>query len=170
MPDRSPLLIAFSGLPGTGKTTVSRVVAARLAAMLLRIDSIEQAIRGADPNREIGAAGYVVANAIAEANLSLGMSVIADCVNPVEQSRLAWRSVAQRTSARLLEVEVVCTDGREHRHRIEHRQADISGHALPSWEDVCHIHYEARTDERLIIDTARLSPSDAANVVADASR
>jgi predicted kinase len=35
----------FSGLPGTGKTTISRDLAASLNAVYLRIDTIEQAIR-----------------------------------------------------------------------------------------------------------------------------
>ena len=168
MADRTPLLIAFSGLPGTGKTTVSRAVAGRLGVTLLRIDSIEQAIRRSSVNQDIGAAAYTVANAIAETNLALGTSIIADGVNLVEESRSAWRLIAQRTSARLLEVEVVCTDCGEHRRRVEHRTADIEGHVLPSWEDVCNSKYEVWHDTRLIIDTAHLSPSDAADAVVQA--
>ena len=43
MTDR-PVLIALSGLPGTGKTTIARGVSARLGAVLLRIDCIETAL------------------------------------------------------------------------------------------------------------------------------
>ena len=38
-------LIAFGGLPGTGKTVIAREVARGANAVYLRIDSIEQAIR-----------------------------------------------------------------------------------------------------------------------------
>ena len=38
------MLIAFSGLPGTGKTSIARELAKRLHATYLRIDTIEQAI------------------------------------------------------------------------------------------------------------------------------
>lgn len=36
--------IVIGGLPGTGKTTLARLPAARLGAVRLRIDTIEQAI------------------------------------------------------------------------------------------------------------------------------
>jgi len=35
----------------------------------------------------IGPAGYFVANALAASNLANGVAVVADCVNPVEESR-----------------------------------------------------------------------------------
>ena len=37
-------LLIFGGLPGTGKSTIARLLAARLGAVWLRIDSIEQAL------------------------------------------------------------------------------------------------------------------------------
>jgi predicted kinase len=42
------VLIAFGGLPGTGKTTLARTVASRYASVYLRIDTIEQAIQDSD--------------------------------------------------------------------------------------------------------------------------
>ena len=41
------MLIVFSGLPGTGKTTIARELARQTRAVYLRIDVIEQAIRNA---------------------------------------------------------------------------------------------------------------------------
>jgi predicted kinase len=82
-------LIVFGGLPGTGKTTISRELTVRLAATYLRIDAIEQTLR--DAGLIVGVAGYAVANALAAENLKLGRIVIADCVNPVLASRVAWR-------------------------------------------------------------------------------
>jgi len=56
------LLIVFGGLPGTGKTTLAKAVAKRYAAVYLRIDTIEMAIRTTEVLREdTGPAGYVVA-------------------------------------------------------------------------------------------------------------
>jgi predicted kinase len=102
------VLVILSGLPGTGKTTLARVVATTLGAVHLRIDSIEQALRNI--GREVEADGYVAAYAIAEDNLRLGRTVIADCVNPWPLTRAAWRSVAARAGVRAIEVEVVCSD------------------------------------------------------------
>jgi predicted kinase len=72
---RSPALIVFGGLPGTGKTTVARELTVRLAATYLRIDAIEQTLREA--GLAVEAAGYSVANALAAENLKLGRIVIA---------------------------------------------------------------------------------------------
>ena len=37
------MLIVFSGLPGTGKTTIAKALAAATAAVYLRVDTIEHA-------------------------------------------------------------------------------------------------------------------------------
>jgi len=123
-----PVLIVFGGLPGTGKTTVAQALATKLKATYLRIDAIEQAIKSSGIG-EVGAAGYMVANALAEANLKLGISVVADCVNPVSESRNGWKQTAGRCTAQLVEIEIVCSDPVEHRNRVEGRTADIPGHA-----------------------------------------
>jgi len=38
------MLIVFSGTPGTGKTTLSRLLAQQLGAVYLRIDTMDQPI------------------------------------------------------------------------------------------------------------------------------
>src|SRR6266545_8197599 len=120
------MLIVLSGLPGTGKTTIARELAHELAAVYLRIDSIEQSIR--DAGRPVEGEGYRVAYAVAEDNLRLGRIVIADCVNPWPLTRGEWRSVADRADVRAADVEVVCSDTDEHRRRVESRTADIAGY------------------------------------------
>jgi predicted kinase len=157
------MLIVFGGLPGTGKTTISRVIATRHSATYLRIDVIEQAIRGAvvlDGGVDIGPAGYVVANVLAESNLTTGQTVVADCVNPVAESRAAWRAVASRAKVRLVEVEVICSDLLEHRRRAEKRTSDIPGLTYPTWQAVLERHYEPWKEPHLTIDTARLNPDE----------
>lgn len=156
--NRSSALIVFGGLPGTGKTTISRELTARLAATYLRIDSIEQALQNA--GLTVGAEGYAIANALAAENLKLGRIVIADCVNPVLASRAAWRQTALQTSARMVEIEMVCSEPALHRQRVESRSSDIDGLKLPTWNDVVSRPYEPWDREHLVLDTADSSPDD----------
>ncbi len=148
-------LIVFGGLPGVGKTTIASRLAAEAGAVFLRIDVIEMALH--DGGVEVEGQGYAVAYALAESNLRLGQTVIADSVNPIPLTRDAWRAVAARAGARLVEVEVVCSDLAEHRRRVENRVTDLPGFVPPTWTEVVERDYAARDDERLVIDTATLS-------------
>ncbi|RXH22207.1 MULTISPECIES: AAA family ATPase [Bradyrhizobium] len=152
------VLIVFGGLPGTGKTTIARELTVRLAATYLRIDSIEQALR--DAGFTVGAEGYAIANALAAENLKLGRIVIADCVNPVQASRAAWRQCALQTSARMVEIEMVCSEPALHRQRLESRTPDIDGLKLPTWSDVVSRAYEPWDRQHLVLDTANCSLDD----------
>lgn len=147
------MLIILGGLPGSGKTTLSRLLAAKLEAVHLRIDSIEQALRDAGI-ASVGAAGYAVGQQLAADNLRLGHRVIADSVNPVAASRAGWRAAAETIGARYVEIEVVCSEAAEHRRRVETRKADLSGHRMPSWADVQALQYEAWAVD-LVVDTAQ---------------
>lgn len=156
------MLVVFGGLPGTGKTTIARQTAARWSAAYLRIDAIEQAIRQAGVlAADVGPAGYVVANALAASNLANGLAVVADCVNPVRETREGWRSAAATAGARIIEIEVVCSDRDEHRRRIEARRSDIDGLALPGWQDVLEREYAPWEEPHLVIDTAGTTPAQA---------
>lgn len=147
-----PMLVIFSGLPGVGKTAIARKLARTIGAVHLRIDSIEQALRRSGCRVE--GEGYEVAYAVAEDNLHAGRMVIADCVNPWPLTRRAWRLVAERAGVAALDVEIVCSDAAEHRRRVESREPDIAGHALPTWREVVERDYHAWDCDRLVVDTA----------------
>jgi predicted kinase len=148
-------LIIFGGLPGTGKTAIAVELARQFAYVHLRIDSIEQAIRDSGVmDGDVRDAGYRVAYAVAEDNLRLGRSVIADCVNPLQITRDAWLAVADRAGAGAVEVEIVCSDSEQHRRRVETRVGDIAGLRLPSWQEVLDRDYDSWQREHIVIDTA----------------
>ncbi|MBB2672250.1 UNVERIFIED_ORG: putative kinase [Rhizobium esperanzae] len=149
------MLVIFGGLPGSGKTTISRALARRLGAVYVRVDTIEQAIRtSVDPSTDIGPAGYVVAYGIAEDNLALGRVVIADSVNPLTITREAWLAVAQRSGVIAAEVEVICSDKTEHRRRVETRKTDVEGLVKPTWQEVVERIYDDWGQTPIIVDTA----------------
>lgn len=162
------MLIVFSGLPGTGKTTLASDLALRLKAMYLRVDTIEQAIRDAGVLRlDVGCSGYRVANELARSNLRSGNTVVVDCVNPVAESRRAWSDIAQDCGFPLFNVEVVCSDKHEHRRRVETRTLDISGLTPPTWQSVLDHEYEGWDEARLRIDTAFTSAEQAVALLAE---
>jgi len=160
-------LIIFSGLPGTGKTSIARELAAKMKAAFLRIDTVEQAlidsglIKSGD---DLGPAGYMVAQALAADNL-LSLSVITDPVNPFAVTRDAWREVAIKCGVKYLEIEVVCSDQEEHRRRIETRQPDIPGLKLPTWNEVINREYQPWNRERLVIDSSTQSVHQAVEAI-----
>jgi len=162
------MLIVMSGLPATGKTTLSRSLAQQINAVHLRIDTIEQAIvRSGLAQQPLGPAGYLIGYALAEEHLRQGLTVVAESVNPVAVTRDAWRDVAIRASVPVAEVEVVCSDQTEHRRRVTTRTVDIPDLRLPDWSDVVNREYEPWHRERLVIDTAH---RDIAACTADLQR
>jgi predicted kinase len=149
------MLLILGGLPGSGKTTIARELARQIGAVHVRIDSIEQAIRDSGAlSEEVDDAGYRVGYAVAEDNLRMGRTVVADSVNPLDLTRDAWVAVASRARVRAIEIEVMCSDAKEHRRRVETRTSDISGLRLPSWQEVVARDYQSWQRERVVIDTA----------------
>ena len=152
-------LFIFSGLPGTGKTTISQQLARKLNVLHLRIDTIEQTIRDAC-HIKVADEGYRLAHQIAADNLRLGISVIADSCNPIELSRRQWEQVAEASNAPFINIEITCSDRHQHRQRIEFRKSNIPGLRLPTWQDVERREYHPWTQDRIIVDTAGRADSD----------
>ena len=149
------MLIVFGGLSGAGKTSIARELARQIGAVHLRIDSMEQAIRASGvANEPLKDAGYRVAYAVAEDNLRIGRTVIADSVNPLQLTRDAWVEVANKVRVSFIEIEVKCSDSNEHRGRVEARINDIPGLRLPTWDEVVSREYHPWNRKHLVIDTA----------------
>jgi predicted kinase len=149
------MLIGIGGLPATGKTTIARELARQIGAVHLRIDSMEQAIRASGAaSQPLNDAGYFAVYAVAEDNIRVGRTVIADSVNPLQLTRDAWVKVAKRAQVNVVEIEVKCSDVSEHQRRVQTRTNDIPGLKLPTWEEVVSREYHPWDREHLVIETA----------------
>lgn len=163
------MLIILSGLSGVGKTTIARELARQLGAIHIRIDSIEQAIRDAKGDSgPLDETGYRVGYAVALDNLRVGRTVIADSVNPIAISRNAWLEVATHAEVRAIEVELKCSDAKEHRNRLENRVEDIVGSHPLAWQEVTAREYHAWDREHLIVDTAVCSVKQTVKIIQEA--
>lgn len=168
-----PTLVVVGGLPATGKTTVARAVAADLRAAYVRVDSIEAAIARCEgafekANRWEVPPGYGVGYDVATDQLRLGLDVVAESVNALAVTRDAWRDAGLRAGARVLEVELVCSDAEEHRRRAEGRVLDVPGLEGPDWDAIVAREYERWTRDRLVVDTATVDVERAAELVREA--
>ena len=153
------MLIALGGLPAVGKSALARSLARSIGAVHLRIDTIEQAMRNVG-FEVAGPEGYLAALDLAEDNLRIGHTVIVDSVNPLEITRDYWRATAARMTVEMVEIEVICSDEREHQERVESRSTDIPGLVLPTWQQVQDRRYEPWTTAH-VIDTAGRTLEDA---------
>ena len=161
-----PTLFIFSGLPGSGKTTLSQKLARHSNAVHLRIDTIEQALRDLC-NINVEGEGYCLAYRIAADNLRLGLDVVADSCNTIELTRREWENVATSNGADFVNIEVQCSNAEEHRRRIESRTTTIEGLKLPTWQDVIDREYHDWPGDRVVIDTANQSISDSFTTLAN---
>ncbi len=147
------MLYIFSGLPGTGKSGLSKFLSENTGSVYLRIDTIEQTLRNHGISH-VYDEGYQVAFSVALDNLRRGHSVVADSTNPVNKSRESWREIATIANVQFTEIEVICSDQLEHKRRIETRTSDIPELKLPTWDSVVAREYHQWNTERVVIDTA----------------
>jgi hypothetical protein len=149
MSEEPPVLVVIGGLPATGKSTIADHLARLVGAPYLRVDRIEQAIVAySSLEHPIGAAGYAVAYALAGEQLTLGLDVIVECVNPIALTRDGWAGTAADANAAIL------------------RATDVAGLVKPTWEDVLRREYEPWSRPHVIIDSADTPPDQAARHIA----
>ena len=159
---KMPILYIFSGLPGSGKSSLAQTLARQLRAVYLRIDTIEQGLRDLC-SIEVQGEGYSLAYRIAFDNLGVGLSVVADSCNPIELTRREWEQVARDAGAEFVNIEVICSNSSEHRLRAERRGAEVSGLKLPTWKEIENREYHDWSVERITVDTAGRSKTECAS-------
>ncbi len=132
----STALILFSGLPGTGKTVLARIVARHLHIPLLAKDRIQSALRVRGLADRTTPDGYHLMFDLANEQLSLGVSVVLDAVFPMEGFRLAARDIACRNSANFCPIHCYCSDQSVWRERMKGREQYVPNWTPVGWEAV----------------------------------
>lgn len=154
----SPKLIVFSGLQGSGKSKLADTLSHELGIAVISVDTVESAIirSGIGKTFETSLAAYLVAENIANEQLTLGNSIIIDAANYVRQAQEIWEKVAVNNNCQLKVIECICVDEDEHRARIENRVRNLHGLKEVSWSDVINRKAESETwdIEKLVVDTS----------------
>jgi predicted kinase len=139
-------VVVFSGLPGTGKSTMAELVARELGAPAFAGDWLLGALKphgvlnGLERSTFL-AMYYDLLATLMNRQLMLGQSAVMDClINDDLADR--WSKSARQYGAQLHVVECVCSDEAEHRRRLETRSRDI-----PGWHEVGWAHVERMRTE-----------------------
>jgi predicted kinase len=148
-----PILFILSGLPASGKSTLSKFIAKEYNAGYLRIDTIEQGLRDLC-DFDVQGEGYRLSYRIASDNLKIGRNVVADSCNPIDLTRREWEKVAEENNSIFINIEVLCSDKGEHKKRVETRLNEVKDLKLPTWKEIENREYHLWESDRIIIDTA----------------
>ena len=154
------MLIAFSGLPGTGKTSISRELAKRLHATYLRIDTIEQAIVSCGNIEPIMEEGYETAYRVAAENLNMGLTdrgQFGECPRYDAGSLGGGRARVPTSDWSMSRSSAPTKRNTGAASRHGHPILLVS--SVPTWEKVKSREYHLGHSPRIVIDTAGRSVS-----------
>lgn len=152
-------LVVFSGLPGTGKSTLAEVLGRHLSIPVFAKDWLEATLLrcelvASNPEKPLGSAGYQLLTTLAERQLMLRQSVILDSVASTQSIRTAWKRLCEQYKAEWRVIECICPDESFHRSKLLGRQRDIPGWHELKWSDVEQVreYFAPWTDKRLVLD------------------
>jgi len=152
-------LIVFSGLPGTGKSTLAEIIGKQFGIPVFAKDWLEAVLlqNGLQPTQDgksLGYVGYELLITLAERQLMLGQSAILDSVASIQTIRDAWRSLAEKYQAEWRVIECLCSDETVHRKRLLTRERKIPGWHELEWSEVERVkeYYVPWQEELLVLD------------------
>src|SRR5688572_28749310 len=134
----TPKLIAFSGLPATGKSHLAEVLAKHLQIPLFSKDHFESILYKAKLSDGTSLRGYHLLLETAKLQLSLGISVIVDAVFPLQGFRDRLGELAIEAQATLYIIHTFCSDEVVHRKRLLERPSHVPW-SPADWERVQEI-------------------------------
>ena len=152
-------LIIFSGLPGTGKSTLAEAIGRDLGIPVFAKDWLEatllrSGLKQANEDKSLGFAGYELLTTLAERQLMLGQSIILDSVAASQTIRNTWRQLSDQYRADWRVIECICSDESLHRSRLKDRRRNIPGWHELEWAEVERVkrYFSAWMGERLVLD------------------
>jgi predicted kinase len=139
LPRTGQRLIVFSGVPGTGKSSLADALGRELRIPVFAVDWLLGALTpfGGRHQPELLESGYELLTTLAYRQLQLGQSAILDA--PVEEAEVRgrWRSLAAAAGAGLDVITCVCSDPQVHQDRLQDRSRAIPGwHEGGDWRNV----------------------------------
>ena len=152
-------LIVFSGLPGTGKSTLAEALGIYFGTPVFARDWLEATLvrcelQATQENKSLSWAGYELMTILAERQFILEQSVILDSVAATQTIRSTWRELAQKYEVDLFVIECTCSDESVHRSRLKDRRRGIPGWHELTWSDIEKVkqYYYTWEGERLVLD------------------
>ena len=147
-------LVIFSGLPGTGKSTLANRLARELCWPLLCIDDV---VGEAPENAGIPFwdSKVEILLRLTEVQLELGLSVIVDSVF-MNMDRNHAQELARKHNARFVPIYVYISDDKLWEQRVTARYAEMNNKAVATWERIGHQRQRFRDwepDTALFIDS-----------------
>jgi predicted kinase len=129
-----PVLIMMSGLPGSGKSHLSRHLAKRIRAVVIESDAVRKALFPQPCyNADESAAVHRACQQVMRRLLTQGVCVIFDATNLVEFQREIIYSLARRSGARLLIVRAMAPE-EVIRERLTWRQERSDSASDADWQ------------------------------------
>ena len=159
--------IVMRGYPGTGKSTIARLLAAALHTPLIDRDIIRQTavdLLGNQP--QVGRFSYELMFALAREQLRLGLSVVVDTPLTYRTTYEQCKELAGSFQTPMLVVHCQCPPEVQKR-RLEGRKGKVSEFQITSWEEweQWKPRFEEFEDGGCIIDTSNPMDDSLARVM-----
>jgi predicted kinase len=131
-----PTLVIFSGLPGTGKSTLAEKLARKLRWPLLCIDDVIGEVTE-DPGIAFWDSKVAVLLDLVNTQLKFGLDVIVDSVF-MNMDRQHAQELARKHEARFLPVYVFVSDEKVWKERVTKRYNEMNDKDVATWERILH--------------------------------